>query len=107
MRLFLRAIAFCPTACACRALASPLANASELFQADDAHALRLSMCDNLAREFVVDVAHPAVLFALACAHRAHLIRLLQLLAAGVEAATHHPLVAPVAQVARALSLQHG
>lgn len=82
-----------PTACACRALVRPLANASEVFQADDSHTLRLSMRDDLPGEFMVDVAHPAAFFALALAHRPNLARPLQLLATGREAAAHHPLIA--------------
>src|SRR5215469_7910684 len=49
------------TACACRALA----DTSELFETNSAYALRLGMQDDLAREFVVGIAHPALLFTLA------------------------------------------
>ncbi len=58
------------------------------------------MGDDLPGERVVHVANPAALFALALAHRADLARLLHLLAAGIEAAAHHALIASVAQVAR-------
>src|SRR5262249_33563056 len=55
------------------------------------------------------VAHPARLFALACAQRADLLRLLKLLATGVELATLGPLRAAVAKVARACAddMHHG
>src|SRR5260370_41981589 len=69
---------FRPTAGACRAPA----DTGESFQADDAHTLPLGMEDDLMGELMVHVAHPARLVALALAHGANLLRLLQLLAAG-------------------------
>src|SRR5260221_4031165 len=69
---------FRPTAGACRAPA----DTGEPFQADDAHLLLLGMEDDLVGELMVHVAHPARLVALALAHGANLLRLLQLLAAG-------------------------
>src|SRR5260221_418648 len=70
---------FRPTAGACRAPA----DTGEPFQADDAHLLLLGMEDDLVGELMVHVAHPARLVALALAHGANLMRLVQLLAAGV------------------------
>src|SRR5260370_37463697 len=69
---------FRPTAGACRAPA----DTGEPFQADDAHLLLLGMGDDVVGELMVHVAHPARLVALALAHGANLLRLLQLLAAG-------------------------
>jgi len=91
-----------PTACACRALAGSVADTSELFHADDAHTLLVSMGDDLMREFVVGVAHPALLFALTLADSANLSGLLKVLAVSVELAAFrslHPTIADVASAA--------
>src|SRR5258707_6601344 len=90
---------FRPTAGACRAPA----DTGESFQADDAHTLPLGMEDDLMGELMVHVAHPARLVALALAHGANLLRLLQLLAAGVELAALGALLTPIAQEAIALA----
>src|SRR5258706_9776338 len=71
-----------PTAFACRALA----DASQLLHADDAHALLLGMRDDLMREVMVGVAHPASLFALALTDRADFLGFLYVFASCVELA---------------------
>src|SRR5258708_12684601 len=76
---------------------------------NDACPLLLGMGDNLARELVVDVAHPAPLFALTLAHGADLPGPLQALASGIETAAAEPLGAAIAEEPRPLphEMHHG
>src|SRR5262249_58496470 len=55
------------------------------------------MGDDLLRELMVHVAHPAPLFTLAFAHRANLLGFLKVLATGVELAALCPLHSPIAE----------
>ena len=87
----------------------PPADAGESFQTDDTHALGLGMGDDIVREFMVGAAHPALLFALALAHRADLLGVLKVLALCVDAAAPGVLAASTAQEVLAFvdDMHHG
>src|SRR6516164_7349591 len=61
------------------------------------------MRNDLPGELVIDIAHPAALFAPTHADRADLADLLQGPASRMEASPHHALVPTVANIARALA----
>src|SRR5262249_25688468 len=90
-------------ACACGVPDCPLKDAGESFQRDDAHALRLGRGDDLMGKLVVDGAHATDFLALALAHGADLLSLLELLPPGVEPAAPRPLHAPVPKETMALA----
>ena len=84
---------FRPTTGACRALAYP----RKRLYFDGANALLLGMIDDLTGKLVVDILHPTRFFALAFLDGTGFLRLLQLLASGIEASPHVPLIAPIAE----------
>src|SRR5262249_35607509 len=69
---------------------------------DRAHTPHLGVHDALPREIVVHSAHPAVHFALALAHRADLLRLLERSAKGFELAASRALLPCIAYEGGAL-----
>src|SRR6266852_5789893 len=84
-----------PTTCACRALAY----SCKRFHFDGSHTMFMGMVDDLTGELVVDIFHPTGFFALALLDGAWLLGFLQLLASGVEASSHVPLIATIAKEA--------
>ncbi len=92
-----------PTTCACRALAY----SCKRFDFDRTHPLRLCMVHDLAGKLVVDILHPPRFFALAFPDGTGFLRLVQGLAAAVEATAHHALITSIAVEADALPAHIG